>query len=105
MISKFEDAGYHAELFNDKPYIQFSGIKTPKIVFWKNRNNWRRASFNTLNCLIGCSIGDFGMILFLQAYYPEPPMYLQMVLAIIAGFLLPLPFNYYKLQKHGKACH
>jgi len=57
----------------------------PKIAFWKNRNNWKRASFNTFNCLIGCSIGDFGMIIFLQAFYPETPMYIQMILAIIAG--------------------
>lgn len=117
------------------------------------------------------------MIILLQAYYPETPMYLQMILAIIAGlttsialestllrvrekfnwslalktafsmsfismigmeiamnasdfmitggkaafntagywfalipamlagFLFPLPYNYYKLQKHGKSCH
>jgi hypothetical protein len=25
--------------------------------------------------------------------------------ALIAGFLLPLPYNYYKLQKYNKACH
>ena len=53
--------------------------------FWWNIKKWRRASFNTLNCLIGCSIGDFGMIIFLQAYYPETPMMWQMILAIIAG--------------------
>jgi len=53
--------------------------------FWSNTKKWRRASFNTLNCLIGCSIGDFGMIIFLQANYPETPMVWQMVLAIIAG--------------------
>ena len=54
-------------------------------VSWNNTKNWKRASFNTLNCLIGCSIGDFGMIIFLQAYYPETSMMWQMILAIIAG--------------------
>ena len=53
--------------------------------FWSDTLKWKRASFNTLNCLIGCSIGDFGMVFFLQAYYPSTPMIWQMVLAIIAG--------------------
>ncbi|WP_436516880.1 DUF4396 domain-containing protein [Ekhidna sp. To15] len=53
--------------------------------FWSDRDKWNRASFNTLNCLIGCSIGDFGMVFFLQAYYPATPIMWQMILAIIAG--------------------
>jgi hypothetical protein len=55
--------------------------------FWEDVNAWKRASFNTLNCLIGCSIGDFGMVFFLQAFYPETPMMWQMILAIIAGLI------------------
>jgi copper chaperone CopZ len=145
--------------------------------FWNDGKMWSRASLNTLNCLIGCSIGDFGMIIYLQAYYPETSMTTQMVLAVIAGlatsvlmetmllkwrekfswkfalqtaismsfismiamevvmnatdfmitggkaafgnpmywtalmiamiagFLAPLPYNYYKLKKFNKACH
>ena len=145
--------------------------------FWSDKNKWKRASFNTLNCLIGCSIGDFGMIIFLQANYPETSMMWQMILAIIAGlctsialetiilksregfgwqmalktafgmsfismvgmeiamnttdfiitggkaafedpmywsalalamvagFIAPLPYNYYKLKKFNQACH
>lgn len=144
---------------------------------WSDVAVWKRASFNTLNCLIGCSIGDFAMIIFLQHFYPETPMMVQMILAIIAGlitsialettilyyreklfwkeafkmaigmsllsmiameiamnttdfmitggkmalsnpnywlafipaaivgFLVPLPYNYYQLKKHNKACH
>lgn len=150
---------------------------TRKNTFWMDIPSWQRASFNTLNCLIGCSIGDFGMIFFLQAYYPSTPMFWQMTLAIvaglttsialetillkrrekfdwslalktafgmsfismvameiamtatdfmftggkaafdqwqywlalvpalIAGFITPLPYNYYKLKKFNKACH
>ncbi|MCU0394599.1 MAG: DUF4396 domain-containing protein [Chitinophagaceae bacterium] len=150
---------------------QQSGIQ------WGDPAIWKRAAFNTLNCLIGCSIGDFGMIIFLQAYYPATPMALQMALAVVAGlftsillessilryrermswgaafrmamgmsflsmvameiamnltdfmitggkmqlsdplywvafapaalagFLIPLPYNYYKLKKFNKACH
>jgi copper chaperone CopZ len=145
--------------------------------FWEDIKIWKRASFNTLNCLIGCSIGDFGMILFLQYYYPDTSMMVQMILAtgaglitsvalettllkvrekfnwklafqtalsmsflsmvameiamnttdfmitggkaafenpmywialivaMIVGFLAPLPYNYYKLKKFNKACH
>ncbi len=53
--------------------------------FWYDKAKWSRASFNTLNCLIGCSIGDFGMVFFLQAFYPSTPIVWQMALAIIAG--------------------
>lgn len=144
---------------------------------WSDVSIWKKSAFNTLNCLIGCSIGDFSMIIFLQYYYPETAMATQMILAIIAGlltsialetailhyrenliwtaafkmaigmsflsmigmeiamnttdfmitggkldlsnpnywlafipaaivgFLVPLPYNYYKLKKYNKACH
>ena len=177
LISKIQGAGYNAEIAVTGNTHQFPEINIPANAFWRDKKNWRRASFNTLNCLIGCSIGDFGAIIFIQAYYPETPMILQMILAVIAGlltsvalestilrirekfiwplalktalsmsfismvgmeiamnlsdfmitggkaafnttgywlalfpamiagFLLPLPYNYYKLRKHGKACH
>jgi cation transport ATPase len=145
--------------------------------FWKDGKIWSRASFNTLNCLIGCTIGDFGMVIYLQVYHPHTPMWLQIVLATIAGlvtsvalettimhyrekfnwrrafkmavsmsfismvamevamnatdfmitggkaqlgsliywvafipaavagFLLPLPYNYFNLKKHNRSCH
>lgn len=63
----------------------YSILNQEKAGFWNDFKLWNRASFNTLNCLIGCSIGDFGMVFFLQAYYPSTPMVWQMVLAIIAG--------------------
>jgi len=144
---------------------------------WGDFSIWKRAGFNTLNCLVGCSIGDFMMIIFLQRFYPETPMMIQMILATIlglmtsialetsilhyrekliwrlalntaigmsflsmvameismnatdfmitggkmalsnpnywlafipaaiVGFLVPLPYNYYQLKKHNKACH
>lgn len=146
-------------------------------LFWSDRNAWNRASRNTLNCLIGCSIGDFGMLIYLQTYHHHMNMFLMMVLAIIcglctsvaletvllkinerfnwplafktalsmsflsmlvmelsenitdflltggdispsepyywialcislaAGFIVPLPYNYYKLKKYGRSCH
>ena len=155
-------------------------ITTPKsatALFWQDPSAWKRAAKNTLNCLIGCSIGDFSMLFYLQHYHPEMSMWLVMVLAmsaglltsitletillksregfgwakalnvafsmsfismlameltenlvnlaltggmvspqtlwfwvalalsLLAGFLAPLPYNYYQLAKHGKACH
>lgn len=56
-------------------------------ISWTSRRNWKKASFNTLNCLIGCSIGDFGMIIYLQAFHPGTSMITQMILAIIAGLM------------------
>ncbi|MEM6522328.1 MAG: DUF4396 domain-containing protein [Bacteroidota bacterium] len=67
--------------------------------FWTDLPKWNRASFNTLNCLIGCSIGDFGMVFFLQAYYPETSMGLQMVLAIIAGLCTSIALETVLLKK------
>lgn len=149
----------------------------PDHSFWRSPKTWRNASKNTLTCLIGCSIGDFGMLIFLQLYYPSTPVMLGMALAmttglttsvlleaailkakegfawrrafevafsmsfismlametaenatdylltggtvhprepwfwgalgisLVVGFLAPLPYNYYQLKKHGKACH
>lgn len=145
--------------------------------FWHNRQVWGRAAFNTLNCLIGCTIGDFAMVIYLQTRHPGTAMWLQMLLATLAGlvtsvaletalmhyrekfgwtkalrmavsmsflsmvamevamnatdfmitggkaqvgsavywlafipaalagFLTPLPYNYYQLKKHNRACH
>ena len=28
-----------------------------------------------------------------------------LTLSMLAGFLAPLPYNYYQLRKHGRACH
>ena len=33
---------------------------------WKDSVLWAKARYNTLWCLIGCSIGDFGTIAFFQ---------------------------------------
>jgi len=33
---------------------------------WTCKNTWKRSAKNTLWCLLGCSIGDFGTILFFQ---------------------------------------
>ena len=139
-------------------------------ISWRCRHTWRRASYNTMWCLIGCAIGDMGTILFFQLTVIPWPVLLIMSLAIInglltsialetfilarqmplrlafktaigmslismigmevamnvtdvaltggamltwwvvplmlaAGFMTPLPYNYWRLKALGKACH
>lgn len=140
-------------------------------IFWNCKHTWKTASYNTMWCLVGCSIGDFGTILYFQFSGIDFPVMGIMVLAIInglltsimletfilmkqmgtkkafktaigmslismismeiamnatdyfmtggqakitmytilpmwtAGFLTPLPYNYFRLKKYGKACH
>jgi len=146
-------------------------LKKPAPRFhWKCKHTWTRSAKNTAWCLLGCSIGDFGTILYFQLTgIPWPTLYI-MILAIIngiitsiiletvvlsrqmiiskafktavgmslismvsmeiamnavdwiimggaklvwwvipimllAGFLTPWPYNYYRLKKYNIACH
>ena len=137
---------------------------------WRCRHTWRRSSVNTLWCLLGCSVGDFGTIAFFRFSNITWPTLAIMSLAIInglltsilletfilsrqmpfpialktalgmslismismevamnlldflvtggailtwsvipfmllAGFITPLPYNYWRLKALGKACH
>ena len=138
-------------------------------ISWTCRHTWMQSSINTLWCLLGCSIGDFGTILFFQINEISFPLLGIMTLAIInglitsiiletiilsrqmnlkeafstatgmslismismemamntvdvifaggvlviwviplmliAGFITPLPYNYYRLKKYNIACH
>lgn len=139
-------------------------------ISWRCNHTWRRASVNTMWCLVGCSIGDMGTILFFQLTGIPWPTVAIMALAIanglmtsialetvillrqmklalafrtacgmslismiameaamnivdvaitggarltlwilpimwLAGFLAPLPYNYWRLKALGKACH
>lgn len=46
-------------------------LSTLQLPFWTCRSTWRRASINTLRCLVGCTSGDFSALWILQTYYPE----------------------------------
>ena len=54
---------------------------------WKCLNTWKQSANNTLWCLIGCSIGDFGTILYFQITNIEWNILAIMILAIINGIL------------------
>lgn len=171
--------------------------------FWLSQPTWRRAGINTLRCLVGCTLGDFSAMWYLQAFHPDiqmgavmaisskymrrsydkfsafsgalinvdvsavasglstsllletvllkfgrdrlpwlaaartafgmsmismitmelvenlvdynltggivqlndPTFWIAAVVSMTAGFLAPLPYNYHRLRKFGKACH
>ena len=54
---------------------------------WTCRHTWPRASKNTLWCLTGCSIGDWGTILFFQVTGLTWPTLWIMLLAMVNGIL------------------
>ena len=139
-------------------------------IHWQCKPTWKRASYNTSWCLLGCSIGDLGTIFYFQTTGIDWPVLWIMSLAIInglltsiiletiilarqmafnialktafgmslismismevamnltdfmltggalltwwavplmlvAGFITPLPYNYWRLKALGKACH
>ena len=52
---------------------------------WACKNTWTQSARNTAWCLFGCSIGDFGTILFFQLSQIPFPIMGIMILAIING--------------------
>ena len=63
-------------------------LKKPAPRFhWKCKHTWRRSAKNTLWCLLGCSIGDFGTILYFQLNAISWPTLSIMILAIINGLI------------------
>lgn len=148
----------------------FAALQGLVALNWQCRPTWKTASKNTMWCLLGCSIGDFGTIAYFQIMGIEWPVLMIMALAIVnglitsivletiilsrqmplalafrtaigmslismvsmeaamnatdvmltggavltwwvipimlvAGFVTPLPYNYWRLKALGKACH
>ena len=54
---------------------------------WSCKHTWKRSAKNTMWCVIGCSIGDFGTILFFQLTLIPFPLMGIMILAIINGLI------------------
>jgi hypothetical protein len=68
-------------------------------ISWKVRSTWTQASKNTLWCLIGCSIGDFGTIYFFQITKIAFPMLGIMILAIINGLITSIMLETFILSR------
>ena len=54
---------------------------------WYCKHTWKTSAKNTLWCVAGCSIGDFGTILFFQLSKIPFPILGIMILAIINGLI------------------
>ena len=54
---------------------------------WSCKHTWSRSAKNTAWCLLGCSIGDFGTILFFQLTQIPFSVLGIMTLAIINGII------------------
>ena len=37
--------------------------------------------------------------------FDAPSFWAAWVISMLAGYLAPLPYNYHRLKKYGKACH
>ena len=66
---------------------------------WKCKHTWRRSAKNTSWCLLGCSIGDFGTILFFQFTEISWPTLAIMILAIINGIITSIILETIVLSK------
>ena len=59
----------------------------PSTFDWSCKHTWKTSAKNTLWCVAGCSIGDFGTILFFQLSKIPFPILGIMTLAIINGLI------------------
>ncbi len=66
---------------------------------WRCKHTWRASAKNTMWCVIGCSIGDFGTILFFQLSQIPFPIMGIMILAIINGLLTSIMLETYILMR------
>jgi hypothetical protein len=66
---------------------------------WRDRPVWRQAGINTSWCLLGCSIGDFGTILFFQLSGIPWPTLAIMSLAIVNGLLTSIALETFILSR------
>ena len=68
---------------------------------WYCKHTWKRSAKNTMWCVIGCSIGDFGTILFFQLTQTPFPLMGIMILAIINGLITSIVLETFILIKQN----
>ena len=68
---------------------------------WSCKHTWKRSAKNTLWCLLGCAIGDFGTILFFQLTQIPFPVLAIMTLAIINGLITSITLETIVLMKQN----
>ena len=70
---------------------------------WSCKHTWGESAKNTMWCVIGCSIGDFGTILFFQLTQISFPVISIMILAIINGLLTSIMLETFILIRQNFA--
>jgi hypothetical protein len=68
---------------------------------WSCYKTWSQSAKNTAWCLLGCSLGDFGTILFFQLTKIPFPVLLIMTLAIINGLITSIILETFILIKQN----
>ena len=68
---------------------------------WSCKNTWNISAKNTFWCLLGCSIGDFGTILFFQLTKIPFPLLGIMILAILNGLITSIILETIILIRQG----
>jgi hypothetical protein len=66
---------------------------------WSCKHTWKRSAKNTMWCVVGCSIGDLGTILFFQLTQIPFPILGIMILAVINGLLTSIMLETYILMR------
>ena len=71
------------------------------MISWKCKHTWKKSAQNTAWCLLGCSIGDFGTILYFQNNPSDifNTTLSIMTLAIINGLLTSIALETFILSK------
>ena len=68
---------------------------------WSCKHTWQTSAKNTMWCVIGCAIGDFGTILFFQLSKIPIPVLGIMTLAIINGLLTSIMLETFILMRQN----
>jgi len=68
---------------------------------WSCKHTWKTSAKNTMWCVVGCSIGDFGTILFFQMAQISFPLMWIMILAIINGLITSIILETYILIRQN----
>tara|TARA_A100000164_G_C21815911_1_gene727801 strand:+ start:612 stop:1115 length:504 start_codon:yes stop_codon:yes gene_type:complete len=68
-------------------------------IVWSCEKTWKQSAKNTAWCLLGCSIGDFGTILFFQITKISFPILSIMILAIINGLITSIILETFILMR------
>ena len=66
---------------------------------WNCFKTWKESAYNTLWCLIGCSIGDFGTIFYFQSIDHSLSIYVVMLIAIFNGLVTSVLLETFILLK------